>query len=51
MLFRSYAEMLDWFGLRFVTGDPAKAWTLEILPDVTPAQRANLSALLAHSKR
>lgn len=46
-----YAEMLDWFGVRFVTGDPAKVWTLEIRPDVTPAQRANLSALLAHSKR
>jgi hypothetical protein len=44
-----YAEMLDWFGLRFMTGDPAKAWTLEIRPDQTPAQQEHLSTFLAHS--
>jgi TonB family protein len=44
-----YAEMLDWFGLRFMTDDPAKAWTLEIRPDRTSAQQEHLAALLAHS--
>lgn len=47
-----YAEMLDWFGLRFSGGaHPAKAWTLERRPDATAAQRAHLSALLAPSRR
>ena len=46
-----YTEMLDWFGLRFITGDPAKAWTLEVRPDATAAQKAHLAALLAHSKK
>jgi predicted metalloprotease with PDZ domain len=41
-----YTEFLDWFGLRFMTGDPAKAWTLEIRPDQTPAQKAHLASLL-----
>ena len=45
-----YIEMLDWFGLRFMTGDPAKAWTLEVRPDATSAQKEHLAALLAHSK-
>ena len=45
-----YTEMLDWFGLRFMTGDPAKAWTLEVRPDATAAQKQHLGALLAHSK-
>lgn len=45
-----YAEMLDWFGLRFVTGDPAKAWALEVRPDATAAQADHLAALLARSK-
>jgi predicted metalloprotease with PDZ domain len=45
-----YTEMLDWFGLRFITGDPLKAWTLEARPDATAAQKAHFAALLAHSK-
>jgi predicted metalloprotease with PDZ domain len=45
-----YTEMLDWFGLRFRTGDPAQAWTLETRPDATPAQRAHFAALLAPSR-
>ena len=45
-----YAEMLDWFGLRFVTGDPAKAWTLEVRPDATPAQKQHFASFLARSR-
>ena len=45
-----YTEMLDWFGLQFMTGDPAKAWTLQVKPDATAAQKAHLAAFLAHSK-
>lgn len=45
-----YTEMLDWLGLRFMTGDPAKAWTLEVRPDATAAQKEHLSTFLAHSK-
>jgi predicted metalloprotease with PDZ domain len=51
-----YTEMLDWFGLRFTPQDPAappdpaKAWTLEVRPDATAAQKAHFAALLAHSK-
>ena len=46
-----YSEMLDWFGLRFMTSeDPATAWTLEVRPDATAAQKAHLAALLAPSK-
>jgi predicted metalloprotease with PDZ domain len=41
-----YTEFLDWFGLRFMTGDPAKAWTLEIRPDATPAQKQHLADLV-----
>jgi predicted metalloprotease with PDZ domain len=41
-----YTEFLDWFGLRFMTGDPAKAWTLEVRPDQTPPQKAHLASLL-----
>src|SRR5579864_1316915 len=44
-----YSEMLDWFGLRFMTDDPAKAWTLEVRPDRTPAQQEHLAVFLAHS--
>jgi len=48
-----YTEMLDWFGLRFMTpeaavetasaappaqGAPVRRWTLEVRPDATPAQ-------------
>jgi len=48
-----YAEMLDWFGLRFAaaTDDPAKAWTLEVRPDASAAQQAHLDAFLARSKK
>jgi hypothetical protein len=42
--------MLDWFGLRFMTGDPAKAWSLELRPDATPAQKAHFKGFLARSK-
>ncbi|HTK28121.1 MAG TPA: hypothetical protein VL309_01125, partial [Vicinamibacterales bacterium] len=45
-----YSQMLDWFGLRFVPGDPARAWTLEIDPAATPPQRRHLAAFLAHSR-
>jgi predicted metalloprotease with PDZ domain len=41
-----YTEFLDWFGLRFKTGDPAAAWTLEVRPDATGAQRQHLAAFL-----
>ena len=45
-----YAEMLDWFGWQFVpNADPTKAWTLEVRPDATPAQREHFAALLAPS--
>ena len=41
-----YAEALEWFGLRFMTGDARAAarWVLEVRPDATPAQRAHLRA-------
>lgn len=40
-----YTELLDWFGLRFVSGTgPAGAWTLERRPDQTTAQRARFDA-------
>jgi len=46
-----YSEMLEWFGLQFARGeDPARAWTLEIRPAATPAQKAHLGSLLAHSR-
>jgi predicted metalloprotease with PDZ domain len=51
-----YTEMLDWFGLRFKPqdasqpADPAKAWTLEVRPDASAAQKANLTAFLSHSR-
>jgi predicted metalloprotease with PDZ domain len=46
-----YAEMLDWFGLRFTPGDdPAKAWILEVRPDATAEQQARLAAFLAPSR-
>jgi predicted metalloprotease with PDZ domain len=45
-----YAEMLDWWGLRFRIDDPAQAWTLEVRPDATPAQKDHFAAFLAHSK-
>ncbi|HEY3886206.1 MAG TPA: hypothetical protein VGL62_13405 [Vicinamibacterales bacterium] len=46
-----YTEMLDWFGLRFApSDDPAKAWTLEVRPDATPAQKQHFAAFMAHSR-
>jgi predicted metalloprotease with PDZ domain len=42
-----YAEALDWFGLRFATGDGGAAtWRLEIRDDATEAQRDRLKAWL-----
>ena len=45
-----YTEMLDWFGLRFMS-DPAKQWTLEVRPDATAAQKEHFAAFMAHSKK
>jgi predicted metalloprotease with PDZ domain len=45
-----YTEMLDWFGLGFVQGDPAKQWTLEMLPGATVAQKGHFAAYMAHSR-
>ena len=43
-----YTEALDWFGLRVASSDnPKTAWTLEVRPDATPAQRAHLAALVS----
>jgi predicted metalloprotease with PDZ domain len=45
-----YSEMLDWFGLRFMSSDDPKArWTLEVRPDATAEQAAHFKALLATS--
>jgi predicted metalloprotease with PDZ domain len=42
-----YADLLEWFGLRFVQGEGrAGAWKLEPRPDATPAQTAALRAWL-----
>jgi predicted metalloprotease with PDZ domain len=47
-----YTEMLDWFGLRFAPNeDPARAWTLEVRPDATAAQRTHFAAFMTRSKR
>jgi hypothetical protein len=47
----NYSEMLEWFGLQFARGgDPAREWMLEIRADATPAQKAHLASLLAHSR-
>ena len=46
-----YTEMLDWFGLEFMkSDDPAKAWTLQVRPDATAAQKSHFTTFLAHSK-
>ncbi len=48
-----YAEMLDWFGLRFAepgAADPARAWALEVNPDATDAQRRHFANLMARSE-
>lgn len=42
-----YTEALDWFGLRFATGDgDKKTWRLEVRDDATAAQRGQLKAWL-----
>lgn len=42
-----YAEVLDWFGLRFAPGDGSKiTWRLEIRDDATEAQRSRLRTWL-----
>jgi len=49
-----YSEMLDWYGLRFAPqadpADSAKAWTLEMRPDSTDAQKRHLGNLMAPSR-
>jgi predicted metalloprotease with PDZ domain len=48
-----YAEMLDWYGLRFAepgSTDPARAWQLEASPSASAAQRQRLERWLAPSK-
>ena len=45
-----YTEMLDWFGLEFMSGDPGKTWTLQVRQDATAAQRQQFAAFMAHSK-
>jgi predicted metalloprotease with PDZ domain len=47
-----YAEMLDWFGLRFAPSvDAAKpSWNLEVRADASARQQAHVAALLARSK-
>jgi predicted metalloprotease with PDZ domain len=44
-----YTEALEWWGLRFAPEPPdgKQAWTLEVLPDATAAQRQHLQALLS----
>jgi predicted metalloprotease with PDZ domain len=44
-----YDEALDWFGLKFAepgAADPAKAWSLVVRPDASPAQGAHLRSLV-----
>lgn len=46
-----YTEMLDWFGLRLAhSDDPATAWTLEVRPGATPAQKRHFASFMAHSR-
>jgi predicted metalloprotease with PDZ domain len=43
-----YADLLEWYGLRFVASSgPAGAWTLERRPDQTAAQQQRLKDWLA----
>jgi predicted metalloprotease with PDZ domain len=49
-----YAEMLDWYGLRFVTADaadPDASWRLEIRPDATTEQARHLDSLAERGGR
>ena len=41
-----YTEALDWFGLRFNTKDPSRAWMLERREDASKASRNHLKRLL-----
>ena len=48
-----YAEMLEWYGLRFAepgSSNPARAWQLEVSPNATAAQRSHFQSWLAASK-
>jgi predicted metalloprotease with PDZ domain len=48
-----YAELLDWYGLRFAepgSADPARAWQLDVRPDASAAEREHLERWLAPSK-
>ncbi len=46
-----YSDLLEWYGLRFVTAEGAAAsWKLEVLPNPTESQRRNLAAWLAPSR-
>ena len=42
-----YADLLEWYGLHFVTSDGAPGvWTLQRRPDQTPVQQRRLVAWL-----
>jgi hypothetical protein len=42
-----YSDLLDWYGLRFVTSSGHEgAWTLERRPDQTAAQKQRLASWL-----
>jgi predicted metalloprotease with PDZ domain len=44
-----YADLLEWYGLRFVTSSgPAGAWTLARQPDQTAVQRQHLANWLGN---
>jgi predicted metalloprotease with PDZ domain len=48
-----YAELLDWYGLRFAepgSAGPARAWQLEVRPGASPAQRQRLERWLAPTR-
>jgi predicted metalloprotease with PDZ domain len=48
-----YAEVLDWYGLRFAepgSTDLTRAWQLDVRPDVSAAQRRHLASWLAPSR-
>jgi predicted metalloprotease with PDZ domain len=48
-----YAEMLDWYGLRFAepgSPDPTQAWQLAVSPHASATQRQRLERWLAPSK-
>jgi len=42
-----FSEALDWYGLRFTdTGEPPRAWTLEVRPDATTPPQEHLRRLV-----